>query len=429
MDSNVLILIAICVLMLVAAFKIVPSDKYKNIYIILAFAALLLRVATVHYLYRSGPDTFGTDGLLYHKEGIETAQQLDDGIPFYAVRYSYTWYTAFVGLIYHIFGVNRYIASYINIAFAFFSALILLKIAINNKYKYSNAVFISLSFLYFPNMILWTSDSRKEALLILISFLCLYQVQCFIRRIESGEYSRACEYIRILFVCVLIWLGTLVRIYMFLPLAAGILLSQSLFYMKNRRRIILLFITAVFISSVIISISTVYPLLDGYHAIMFPEETNDLSNDIANKWKVLKLIASGRNVLVSTMNYILIPYPGNINIADISFSTLLQFVVSADMVAWYFCLLAMLPGIYSALRKNNCYMLGIMAFLASYILINAMVVENVPDTIYRYRSAIVGTSLLFIDWDAVSRMGNHFRGILFPGGNQIKNNDAGSPNA
>ncbi len=408
--------------------SVLSADKNKKLYMILAFAALLLRVATVHYLYRSGPDTFGTDGLLYHKEGILAARQLAEGVPFYAVRYTYTWYTAFVGLIYHIFGVNRYIVSYINIAFTFFSALLLLKIAINNKYKYTNAVFISLSFLYFPNMILWTSDSRKEALLIFISFLCWRQVQCFIRRVESWEFSRIGECIRVLFVCVLIWLGTLVRIYMFLPLAAGILVNQILFYKKSRRRIILFFIAAIIISSVIISIATVYPLLEDYHAIMFPDETNDLSEDIGNKWEVLKLLASGRNVLVSTVNYILLPYPGNTNIADISYSKLLQFVVSTDMIIWYFCLVFMLPGIYSAIRKKNSYMIGIMAFLASYILINALVVENVPDTIYRYRSVIVGTLLLFIDWDAIGRMTKRFKGFLLPGGNHIKINDIGGSN-
>lgn len=392
--------------------SVLSTDKYRKIYFLLAFAALLLRVATVHYLYRSGPDTFGTDGLLYHKEGILAARQLAEGVPFYAVRYTYTWYTAFVGLIYHIFGVNRYIVSYINIAFTFFSALLLLNIAQNLKYKFLNAIFISLSFLYFPNMILWTSDSRKEAMLIFISFLCWHQVQCFIRRIETGQYSKTAAYMRILLVCILIWIGTLVRIYMFLPLAVGILVSQIFFYKKIRRRIILLFIAAVIISSIIISIATVYPLLEDYHAIMFPDETNDLSEDIGNKWEVLKLLASGRNVLVSTVNYILLPYPGNINIADIRGNKPLQFVVSTDMIVWYFCLVFMLSGIYSAIRKKNSYLLGIMAFLASYILINALMVENVPDTIYRYRSVIVGISLLFINWDAIGHMAKRCEGFF-----------------
>lgn len=412
MDSGILILITICALSLIAAYKIVPPDKYKKIYILLAFAALLLRIATVLYLYRSGTDSFGTDGLLYHREGILVARQLAQGVPFYAVRYTYTWYTSFVGLIYHIFGVNRYIVSYINIVFTFFSALLLFKIALNHKYKYANAIFISLTFLYFPNMILWTSDSRKEAMLIFISFLCWYLVQCFICRVESEKYSRAAEYVRIVFTCVLIWIGTLVRIYMFLPLAVGILLSLFLFYRKGRQRIILLFIVAVIVSSIIISIATVYPLLEDYHAITFPDETNDLSEDIGNKWEVLKLLVSGKNVLIATMNYILLPNPGNIDIADIKGNEPLQFIVSADMVIWYFCLLLILFGICSAVRKKDNYLLGILAFLASYILINALVVENVSDTIYRYRSVIVGTSLLFIDWGATGILVKRCEGFL-----------------
>ena len=409
MDSDIQILIAICALSLIAAYKLVPPDKYKNIYIILVFAGLLLRIATVLYIYRSGPDTFGTDGLLYHREGILVARQLAQGVPLYAVNYTYTWYTSFVGLIYHIFGVSRYIVSYINIVLTFFSALILLKIALNHKYKYSNAIFISLAFLYFPNMILWTSDSRKEAMLIFISFLCWYLVQCFIGHVESGQYSRASEYVRILLVCVLTWVGTLVRIYMFLPLAAGILLSLYMFYRKSRRRIVLLFIVAVIISSIIISIFTVYPLLEDYHAIMFPDETNDLGEDIGNKWEVLKLLASGRNMFLATVNYVLLPNPGNIDIADIKGNKPLQLIVCADMVIWYFCLLLILIGIYSVIREKDNYLLGILVFLASYILINALVVENVSDTIYRYRSVIVGTSLLFINWDLIISLSKRFK--------------------
>ena len=70
MDSSIIILITICALSLFAAYKMVPANKYKLLYILLAFAALLLRVATVMYIYRGGTDTFGTDGLLYHNEGI-----------------------------------------------------------------------------------------------------------------------------------------------------------------------------------------------------------------------------------------------------------------------------------------------------------------------------------------------------------------------
>lgn len=428
MDSSIIILIAICALSLFAAHKMVPADKYKLMYILLAFTALLLRVATVLYIYRGGTDTFGTDGLLYHNEGIRLAQQITDGMPLYALEYKYTWYTALVGMIYHIFGVNRYIVSYINIAFTFFSALFLFKIALNHKYRFANAAFISLIFLYFPNMILWTSDSRKEAILIFLSFLCWYQVQCFIRRIKSGEYSRTGEYIRILFVCALIWLCTIIRIYMFLPLAVGILLSLFLSYRKDRKPITIIFIAAVIIASIIISFATVYPLLDDYHALTFPDGTDDLGEDISNKFATIRSIIAGRNVVKATANYMLLPYPGNIDFPVLRGHDALRLIVSIDMLAWYLCLILMLPGIFGAIRKKEKLFLGLFAFLLSYILINAMVVENVSDTIYRYRSVIIGASLLFIDLDEIGSLVKRFKKILYAR-HKIKTDAAGTSTA
>jgi hypothetical protein len=56
-------------------------------------------------------------------------------------------------------------------------------------------------------------------------------------------------------------------------------------------------------------------------------------------------------------------------------------------------------------------MLGLLAFLVTYIVINIPVVENVSDTIYRYRSVIVGTSLLFIDWYIIGSLFRRIEGI------------------
>lgn len=426
MDSSIIILIAICALSLFIAYKTVPANKYKYIYILSAFAALLLRVVTVLYIYHDRADIFGTDGLLYHREGIRLAQQMADGVPLYALEYKYTWYTAFVGLVYHILGVNRYIVSYINIVFTFFSALILFKIALNYKYRFVNAAIISLIFLYFPNMILWTSDSRKEAILILLSFLCWYSVQGSISKIESGKYLLAAEFARIVFVCALIWLCTIVRIYMFLPLAAGILLSLFLSYRKDRKPITIIFIVAVIIASIIISFATVYPLLDDYHAITFPDETDNLGEDISNKLATIRYIIAGRNIIKATANYILLPYPGNVDFTYIKSNNALELIVSVDMLVWYLCLILMLPGIIAAIREKDKIPLGILVFLSLYILINAMVVENVSDTIYRYRSVIVGTSLLFINWTAISSLIKSFRGRLQPGFHPAKADAAGS---
>jgi len=408
---SIIVLVLISLLMLAAAYIFVPTNKYKPAFIILTMFSIALRFAMVIYLYRNGTDTVGTDGLLYHRQAIEIAKQLADGVPFYSVKYSYTWYTVFVGLIYHIFGVNRYIASYINVGFAFASAILLFKIALNRNYTFKNAAFISLAFLYFPNLLLWTSDSRKEALLIFTCLLCLYTLQRFMMQQTQSGGKVALQAARIVLVCFLLWFSTLIRIYMFIPLATAVLVSQLLTYMKSRRKESLIFMTAVFTVALLTFLSTVYPLLGGYHAVMFPEQSANVSVDISNKVETVKLIASNKNMLLAAANYILLPYPGDVNIADIKGSKILESVVSMDMMGWYACLILMLSGIYSSIRRKESYMLGLLAFLVTYIAINVPVVENVSDTIYRYRSVIVGISLMFIDWDVIGNLFRRIEGI------------------
>lgn len=400
MKSDIIIPITIFLLSLAAAYIFVPANKYRKAYILIAFLAVLIRIAIVSYLYRNGTDTFGTDGLLYHQEGIKVARQLAEGVPFYAVKYSYTWYTVFIGLIYHLFGVNRYIISYINIGLTFFAAIMLLKIALNHKYKFINAAFISLTFLYFPNLFLWTADSRKEALLIFISFMCWYSVQCLIKSVEQQKPVTASDILRIIFVCFLIWLSTLIRIYMFIPLAAGIMVSQFLLYKKSHARLCIVFAVAIFISTFIIFIAAVNPLTSNYHAVSFPkEQTVSIAQDVGSKVETVTAIALNRNIFVSIVNYLILPYPGNIDIADIQGSRKVELIVGMDMIAWYISLLLMLTGIYSTFKRKETFFMGLLTFLAAYIFINAIVVENVADTILRYRSVIIGTSLLFIDGD------------------------------
>ncbi|HEX2946168.1 MAG TPA: hypothetical protein VHT96_09475 [Clostridia bacterium] len=408
---DIVVLVLICLLLTAAAYIFVPADKYKTAFIILVMVAITLRFAMVIYLYRNGTDSVGTDGLLYHRVGMDVAKQLSDGVPLLSVKYSYTWYTVFVGLVYHIFGTDRYIVSYINIAFAFISAILLLKIAINRSYTFKNAAFISLAFLYFPNLFLWTSDSRKEALLILICLACLYTVQSFMMQKAQARGAMVKQAARIVLVCFLLWFATLIRIYMFIPLAAAVLVSQFLSYLRNRRRECLFFMAAVLTVVVLTFLSTVYPLLGSYHAVLFPEQSSNVSVDISNKVETVKLIASNKNILQAAANYILLPYPGNVDIADIRGSNILESVVSMDMMGWYACLILMLSGVYSAIKRKESYMLGLLAFMVIYIAINVPVVENVSDTIYRYRSVIVGTSLLFIDWNIIGSLFRRIEGI------------------
>ncbi|NLK88513.1 MAG: hypothetical protein GX279_13675 [Clostridiaceae bacterium] len=403
-----------CLLLLAAGHVLVPADKHKKTYLILTFIGLLFRIAVVMYLYAQGVDTVGTDGLSYHMAGIWISNQLDQGVPLFKVQYVYTLYTVVVGLVYHIFGINRYFVSYINIALTFFSAILLLRSALAHKYKFTNASFISLAFFFFPNLMLWTADSRKEAFTIFLCVLCMYCVQKYIMKETSfTEHSHlsakayAGSLMSICAVCILMWLGTLIRIYMFVPMAAGVLTSLLLMYRKRRLKRYLGFGLIVIVCSLLIFFFTVNPLLESYHAIAFPDDIGDFGVDFANKVNQIKLLASNRNIIISAANYFLLPYPGSTGIEEISKSTILNIIVSVDMLFWYGCMLLIAAGIFFSAKRKESFLLGILAFLACYIVINILVVENVSDTIYRYRSVIIGPALMFIDRDVIGRLKRH----------------------
>ncbi|MGE5614208.1 MAG: hypothetical protein ACM3XR_07350 [Bacillota bacterium] len=423
------VLIVLFALAAVTAFRVVPLDRRKALYIVLLLLAAATRIAIIFYIYRDGTETFGTDGLLYHREGICVARQLAEGVPLYAVEYDYTWYSVFVGLIYRLFGVNRYIASFVNAVLALYSALLLLKISINNGRKFSNAAYASIVFLYSPNLLLWTSDTRKESLLIFLILFYWYLVQSFMNIIEKAVGESKAEkqsgagktmtyrfnslmdfrgYVKcillILSICALMWLCTLVRIYMFLPLAAGILACQYIFIKKYRVRLGIIFFIVFTAFSLAIFFTTIYPWLKDYHAISFPDETGNFASDVLNKIKKIVNLVKNRNIFMSIVNFIILPIPGKVNIADIKGNALLCSIVSIDIMTWYSCILQMIPGIRSAIKRKEAFMIGILMFLLSYILINGLVVDNAEDTIYRYRSVIVGIFLLFIKWDEIAEM-------------------------
>lgn len=414
MILNIFLAVAIALLSLTAAYIYAPPGKYRKAFAVVAFMAVLARLVIVFYIYRNGTDTFGTDGLLYHQEGIEVAAKLDAGASLFGVSYDYTWYTVFIGLVYHIFGINRYLVSFINIVFAFISGMTLLKLALHHKYRFANAALISLGFLFFPNLVLWTADSRKEALLILVCFLGWASVQDFIINVRL-KGSIAANILRILFICLLMWFSTLIRIYMFIPLFLGILTSQFFLYLKTKCRMCLVFMAASVLCALLIFTSVMIPLSKDYHAVDFSGTQGDnILEDASSKIAVVGSIASERNLFLSIVDYLVLPLPGSINIADINSSPKVKLLVRMDMAVWYVCLFLVLTGIYTTLKNRDSCFMGLLAYIAAYVFINALVVENVSDTILRYRSVIVGLVILFIDGNVIKeilrRLGNLFRG-------------------
>ncbi|NJD01907.1 MAG: hypothetical protein FIA99_04765 [Ruminiclostridium sp.] len=419
MLENIVIAAVICVLAFIIAYVYIPANNHRLVFALIIFTAVLIRFMTVFYIYRNGTSTFGTDGLLYHREGIDIANQLATGTRLTDIKYSYTLYTAFIGIIYHFAGVNRYLASYVNIVFAFASGLILLKIALNHKYSLPNSILISACFLYFPNLVLWTADTRKESLLILICFLCWLSVQRLLLTID-GKNFRGLNIIQVLFICILMWIGTLIRIYIFIPFSLGIVTSLVILYREKRQKICLAYAALIFTCGIIILVTVLYPMTGNYHAVSFPKEQKENIVDAVNsKVDTINDIIAKKNILKSIAYWLLLPNPAKMNISDISFSNKVQLVVRIDMIIWYICLFLILTGIYSAFKTRDSYFLGLLSFIAAYILINAVIAENVADTVYRYRSAIVGLTILFIDGKVIKQLFRQF-GMLFYSNGEVK---------
>lgn len=413
MIENIAIAIIICILALFVTYICIPSGKFRILFTVLIFSSVILRFAVVFYVYRNNAvDTFGTDGLLYHNEGIKIREQLLNGSSLFGIKYSYTLYTALIGLIYYIFGVNRYLASYMNIIFTLISGLILLRIALNHKYSFTNSAIITSCFMFFPNLILWTADTRKEAFLIIVCFLTWLLIQKF--SISSDQKEKIfVNCLRILAICLLMWLGTLIRIYMFLPFMLGILTSQIILYRKKRQPISLIFTATIIIGAVLILIMAIYPLTKNYHAISFPKEQfNSVFSEIASKFETLENIIFKKNIFKSLLYCLTMPNPAHINISYIKAYGKTQLVVGMDMIVWYICMLLVMTGIYSAFKNKDSYLLGLLTFIATYIVINAILAESVADTVYRYRAAIVGLSVLFIDGKVIKSIYYQLLGLL-----------------
>lgn len=408
MVLNIMLAILLCVGSFAVSYLVMPKSRYRLIFAFVITCAAVARIATVFYVYRNGTETFGTDGLLYHNEGMKIAGKLASGQSLGDIKYTYTIYTAFVGILYYITGINRYIASFFNIAFAMASGLMLIRIALNHKYSIFNSFAVGACFLFFPNLVLWTADTRKEAILIFVCFLCWLSIQKFTLSLERKTIMA--EHIaRIAFICILMWLGTLIRIYMFIPFMLGIAISQMILFKKTGRKLCLIFIAAVFASALLILAAAMYPLTQNYHAVIFPKDQMEgLLQDVSSKINTISNIVARKNLFDSILYSLVQPNPTKLNIADIMNSSKTQLVVQVDMIVWYICMILIFTGIYTAFKNKDSFLLGLLSFIAAYILINALIAENVADTVYRYRAAIVGLVVLFIDGRVIGKI---FKGI------------------
>ncbi|NLX64759.1 MAG: hypothetical protein GX022_08325 [Clostridiaceae bacterium] len=364
-------------------------------FIIFAELALIIRFVFIFVMFSNGTEYSGTDGLIYHQLAKDIARQLKSGIPVWNLKYEYTWYTVLVGIQYAIFGINRYAASFVNSFISVLTGYYLTAIALNLKLKERKAFLIGTIYMLIPSMIVWTADTRKESLVFFLIIMIWYMS---LKIINNRELSVIRQVLFIAGVCVLIWLSTLLRIYMLYTLSGALFVFLMLYYIKTRRRLALIFCFTIIAFSLFINFTTVRNNMRDYHALAMDRSKSgdeDLDEELRSIFTTImeKDLAESINSFLTKPHLEEVPY-----ITDIAANTTAIIIVKAEMLLWYLCLIISIFGIMHAFIKWDPYLIGILAFIVSYGLINALISENVPDTYYRYRAAIIAPMLLFVDY-------------------------------
>lgn len=374
-------------------------------FVISAEIALICRIVLIYAIYSNGTETSGTDGLIYHLVAKDIAIQIKSGVPIWDLDYKFTWYTVLIGIQYAIFGVNRYAASFFNAFFSVLTGFFLTDIALNLKFSYKKSAFIGLAFLFMPSMMVWTTDTRKESLTFLVSVVIWHLTLLLLK---DREMPRHKQIINIVIICLLLWISTLLRLYMLVTLSGGLLVCLLFHYLKTKRKFSLIFGAIVLVFSIIIGITTVISNMQNYHAL--PKAEIEDAEGIEDEVDSIITIILSKDIPRAINGFLTRPHLEEAaNITDISGNFALVALVQTEMILWYLLMIIAVFGILDALLKWDPYLLGILAFIVSYGLINSLLSEEVADTYYRYRAAIVAPVLLFADWRPLF---NHVKSVL-----------------
>ncbi|MDI9514806.1 MAG: hypothetical protein GX384_06730 [Clostridiaceae bacterium] len=372
-----------------------PAHKYRTAFLLTVVFCMALRYVLVFYMYKGGTEAAGTDGLIYHEVAKNVADQLRSGVPIWKVEYKYTWYTVLMGMQYAAFGVNRYAASFINAFISVMSGFVLFGLAHGLKFTWKKSAIISLAYIFMPSMMVWTTDTRKESVTFFIILLVWY---LFLKVLQERNRSMLKPILYMVLVCVLLWISTLLRIYMLYTLGGGILVALFFSYLKTKRRVLLVLGAMVLITCIVVTYTTILVQIDGYHALPLDRSKGGDENISDELGSILSIIMS-KDVPEAINGFLTQPHLEKVSrISDISGNKVAITAVKIEQLLWYICLVISIFGIINAILERNPYILGLLAFILTYSLINALICEDVGETYYRYRAAIVAPTLLIADY-------------------------------
>lgn len=395
MLENILWMLVVIVLSAVSGILILKDYPNKYYLVLLAELALVLRFIFIFIVYKNGTDFSGTDGLIYHQVAKNIAFQLKSNIPLWNIDYEYTWYTVMMGIQYAIFGINRYAASFMNSFIAILSGYLLIDIVNGIKYSHKKSGFIGVVYLFMPSMIVWTADTRKESM---IFFLIILIWNLSLKILKEKKRLIIRNLVGILTVCLLMWLCTLLRIYMIYTLGCGLLVCLMVYYVKTSRKLPLIFSIAVIITCILVTFTTVRVNMRDYHALAIDRTTSSDEN-LDKEFDSIFNTIMDKDIPSSISGFLTKPHLDEVAfIPDIAANPPIIIIVRIEMILWYVCMIVAIFGIMYTLIKLDPYLLGMLVFIVSYGLVNALISEDVADTYYRYRAAIVAPTLLFADY-------------------------------
>lgn len=300
-----------------------------------------------------------------------------------------------MGIQYAIFGVNRHAASFVNSFISILTGYYITALALKIKFRSKRSFLIGTIYMFIPSMIVWTADTRKESLIFFFIILIWYMA---LKVIRDRQLSVVKQGLLIIGICILIWLSTLLRIYMLYTLCGALFIYLMLYYIKTNQKLSLIFCFIVLACSLLINFTTVRENMRDYHALSMDRSKSgdeDLDEELSSIFRTImeKDIADSINGFLTKPHLEDVPY-----ITDIAANTMAIILVKIEMLLWYISLVISVFGIMHAFIRWDPYLIGVLAFIVSYGLINALISENVADTYYRYRAAIIAPMMLFVDY-------------------------------
>ena len=127
------------------------------------------------------------------------------------------------------------------------------------KFTWKKSAIISLAYIFMPSMMVWTTDTRKESVTFFIILLVWY---LFLKVLQERNRSMLKPILYMVLVCVLLWISTLLRIYMLYTLGGGILVALFFSYLKTKRRVLLVLGAMVLITCIVVTYTTILVQID-----------------------------------------------------------------------------------------------------------------------------------------------------------------------